>query len=113
MSICIYENFNVYHCTECFQLNLLLAKLNISCCNHRFNEESSIIVSGSRDNSVMCWDGRSKAQEAVQSLNDAKDSISSVRVSDHEILSGSFDGKIRTYDIRVGELCEDYMGGKK
>ncbi|XP_029661249.1 WD repeat domain-containing protein 83 [Formica exsecta] len=76
----------------------------------KFNEESSMIISGSRDNSVMCWDARSKAQEAVQSLNDAKDSISSIRVSDHEILSASFDGKVRTYDIRIGELCADYMG---
>ncbi|KAG7202840.1 hypothetical protein KM043_009993 [Ampulex compressa] len=76
----------------------------------RFNEESSMIVSGSRDNSVMCWDVRSKAQEAAQSLNEAKDAISSVRVSDHEILTGSFDGKIRRYDIRVGEMCADYMG---
>lgn len=72
-----------------------------------------MIISGSRDNNVMCWDGRSKAQEAVQILNDAKDSISSVKVSDHEILSSSFDGRVRIYDIRVGELCEDYMGGKK
>ncbi|KAH0954061.1 hypothetical protein HN011_009428 [Eciton burchellii] len=76
----------------------------------RFNEESSMIVSGSRDNSIMCWDARSKAQEAVQYMNDAKDCISSVRVSDHEILSASFDGKVRIYDIRVGELCADYMG---
>lgn len=71
-----------------------------------------MIISGSRDNSVMCWDVRSKAQDAVQTLNDAKDAISSIRVSDHEILSASFDGKVRTYDIRVGELCADYMGGK-
>jgi len=82
------------------------------CYNYRFNEESSMIISGSRDNSVMCWDRRSKAQEAVQTLNDAKDAISSIRVSDHEILSASFDGKVRTYDIRIGELCADYMGGK-
>ncbi|XP_014488104.1 PREDICTED: WD repeat domain-containing protein 83 [Dinoponera quadriceps] len=76
----------------------------------RFNEDSSMIISGSRDNNVMCWDRRSKVQEAVQILNDAKDSISSVRVSDHEILSASFDGKVRTYDIRIGELCTDFMG---
>lgn len=60
----------------------------------------------------MCWDGRSKTQEAVQILNDAKDSISSVRVTNHEILSASFDGKIRIYDIRIGELRTDFMGGK-
>lgn len=71
-----------------------------------------MIISGSRDNSIMCWDGRSKVQEAVQILSDAKDSVSSVRVSGHEILSASFDGKIRIYDIRIGELCTDFMGGK-
>lgn len=76
----------------------------------RFNEESSMVVSGSRDNSVMLWDVRSKAFEPVQCLGEAKDSISSVRISDHEILSSSFDGKIRRYDIRVGEMYADYMG---
>ncbi|XP_076379224.1 WD repeat domain-containing protein 83 isoform X1 [Megalopta genalis] len=76
----------------------------------RFNEESTMAISGSRDNSVMCWDVRSKALDPVQCLGEAKDSISSVRVSDHEILTASFDGKIRRYDIRVGELYADYMG---
>ncbi|CAL7950128.1 unnamed protein product [Xylocopa violacea] len=77
----------------------------------RFNEESSMVVSGSRDNSVMLWDVRSKVLDPVQCLNEAKDSISSVKVSDHEILTASFDGKIRRYDIRVGEMYADYMGG--
>ncbi|XP_012280432.1 WD repeat domain-containing protein 83 [Orussus abietinus] len=76
----------------------------------RFNEESSMAVSGSRDNAVMCWDIRSKSFEPTQVLKEAKDSISSVRVSDHEILSGSFDGRIRRYDIRVGEVLTDYIG---
>lgn len=76
----------------------------------RFNEESTMIISGSRDNTAMCWDIRSKSQDPAQCLNEAKDSISSVRVSDHEILTASFDGKIRRYDIRVGEMYADYMG---
>ncbi|XP_076665999.1 WD repeat domain-containing protein 83 [Andrena cerasifolii] len=76
----------------------------------RFNEESSMAVSGSRDNSVMCWDVRSRGHDPAQCLSGAKDSISSVRVSDHEILTSSFDGKIRRYDIRVGEMYGDYMG---
>lgn len=70
-----------------------------------------MVVSGSRDNSVMCWDVRSRAQDPAQTLNDAKDSISSIKVSDHEILSSSFDCKIRRYDMRVGELLTDYLGG--
>ncbi|XP_017883532.1 WD repeat domain-containing protein 83 [Ceratina calcarata] len=76
----------------------------------RFNEESSMVVSGSRDNSVMLWDVRSKAVEPAQCLGEAKDSISSVRVTDHEILTASFDGKIRRYDIRVGQMYADFMG---
>lgn len=79
---------------------------------YRFNEESSMIISGSRDNLVMLWDVRSKMLEPVQCLNEAKDSISSVRISNHEILTASFDGKIRRYDIRVGEIYADYIGGK-
>lgn len=76
----------------------------------RYNEESSMVVSGSRDNSVMCWDVRSRAQDPAQTLSDAKDSISSVKVSDHEILSSSFDCKIRRYDLRNGELLTDFIG---
>ncbi|KAK2587387.1 hypothetical protein KPH14_003103 [Odynerus spinipes] len=75
----------------------------------RYNEESSMVISGSRDNTVMCWDIKSKSTDPVQCLNEAKDSISSVRISDHEILSASFDGKIRRYDIRVGQMYSDYM----
>lgn len=68
-------------------------------------------ISGSRDNSVKCWDTRSRAQDPAQTLNDAKDTISSIKVSDYEILTGSFDCRIRRYDIRNGELCADYLGG--
>ena len=68
-------------------------------------------ISGSRDNSVLCWDTRSRAQDPAQKINDAKDTISSVRVSDYEILTASFDCRIRRYDIRVGELFADYLGG--
>ncbi|XP_033228363.1 WD repeat domain-containing protein 83 [Belonocnema kinseyi] len=76
----------------------------------RYNEESTMAISGSRDNSVMCWDTRSRAQDPAQTLNDAKDTISSIRVSDYEILTGSFDCRIRKYDIRNGELVADYLG---
>uniref|UniRef100_A0A6V7IAS2 WD repeat domain-containing protein 83 n=1 Tax=Bracon brevicornis TaxID=1563983 RepID=A0A6V7IAS2_9HYME len=76
----------------------------------RFNEESSMAISGSRDNSVMCWDIRSRSYDPVQTMNNAKDAISTVRVSDHEILAGSFDNKIYRYDIRIGEAVIDCLG---
>ncbi|XP_046469083.1 WD repeat domain-containing protein 83 [Neodiprion pinetum] len=76
----------------------------------RFNEESTMAISGSHDNSVMCWDIRSRSQDPVQTLREAKDTVSSIRVTDHEILAASYDSRIRRYDIRIGELLVDYVG---
>ena len=61
----------------------------------RFNEDSSLAVSGSLDGTVKCWDVKSKRQDPVQSLEEAKDSVTSVDVSDHEILVGSADCRVR------------------
>ncbi|XP_078387398.1 WD repeat domain-containing protein 83 [Cetorhinus maximus] len=76
----------------------------------QFNEESTVIVSGSIDTSIRCWDCRSRTSEPIQILNEAKDGISSVKVSDHEILSGSVDGRVRRYDLRMGQLFADFIG---
>lgn len=70
-----------------------------------------MVVSGSRDNSVMCWDLRAKSYEPVQTMSEAKDAISAVRLSGYEILTASFDTKIRRYDIRAGQYYEDCIGG--
>ncbi|XP_004206557.3 WD repeat domain-containing protein 83 [Hydra vulgaris] len=76
----------------------------------RFNsQDGSIIVSGSYDSTVRCWDTRSRSLEAVQILDDAKDSIPTLQVSEHEILTGSVDGYVRLYDLRQGKLTEDCM----
>jgi mitogen-activated protein kinase organizer 1 len=45
-------------------------------------------------------------------LDDAKDSITSLHVTDHEILSGSADGRVRRYDLRAGKLMADCVGSK-
>ncbi|XP_074059595.1 WD repeat domain-containing protein 83 [Macrotis lagotis] len=76
----------------------------------QFNEEATVIVSGSIDSSVRCWDCRSRRPDPVQVLDEAKDGISSVKLSDHEILAGSVDGYSRRYDLRMGELYADYVG---
>lgn len=78
----------------------------------KFNEDSSVAISGSVDTSVRCWDCRSKKPEAFQIMQEAKDSVSSVQVTDHEILTGSLDGQIRRYDIRNGQLIADEMARK-
>ncbi|XP_055520229.1 WD repeat domain-containing protein 83 [Leucoraja erinacea] len=76
----------------------------------QFNEESTVIVSGSIDSCIRCWDCRSRKSEPIQVLSEAKDGVSSVKVSDHEILSGSVDGRVRRYDLRKGQLFADYIG---
>ncbi|XP_049884326.1 WD repeat domain-containing protein 83 [Pectinophora gossypiella] len=76
----------------------------------KFNEESSMAVSGSVDNTVAFWDINSRRQEPVQVLKDAKDTITSVQVTDHEIFTCSVDCHVRLYDIRVGKMTSDYIG---
>ena len=76
----------------------------------RFNEDSSVAISGSLDASVKCWDLRSKRTEPIQTLSECKDSVTSIDISDHEILVGSADAKIRRYDLRNGHMVTDVVG---
>ncbi|CAL1300051.1 unnamed protein product [Larinioides sclopetarius] len=78
----------------------------------KFNEESTVILSASVDNTVCAWDCRSKSREPIQILRDAKDSVTSLSVSDHEILTSSLDGCIRRYDLRMGQMHQDDLGCK-
>ena len=53
-----------------------------------------------------------QSRAPIQVLDQAKDSISALHVGATEIISGSVDGHIRTYDLRKGELRSDYLGRK-
>ena len=72
-----------------------------------FNEESTVVVSGSVDNSVRCWDCRSRKNQPIQTLGEAKDTITSVQASDQEIVTSSIDGFVRRYDLRRGQMHAD------
>ncbi|XP_074032792.1 WD repeat domain-containing protein 83 [Leptinotarsa decemlineata] len=76
----------------------------------KYNEESTLVISGSSDNTVMCWDIKSRAQVPVQTLKEAKDCITSIQVTDHEILTGSVDCSLRRYDLRNGRCEIDFVG---
>lgn len=77
-----------------------------------FNEDSSVFLSGSVDGSVKIWDSKSNSKEPIQVLSEAKDSISCVSVTDHEIASVSLDNFVRRYDIRQGLMQADCFYGK-
>ncbi|KAG5886959.1 hypothetical protein JTB14_011915 [Gonioctena quinquepunctata] len=76
-----------------------------------YNEESTVVISGSLDNTVMCWDIKSRSQVPIQTLKEAKDCITSIQITDHEILTGSVDCSFRRYDLRNGRCDADFIGG--
>ena len=76
-----------------------------------FNEESTLVLSGSQDNSVKIWDLRSKSNtRPIQSLDEPTDAITSLAVNNNGVLVGCADSFTRFYDIRNGKLKEDCMG---
>lgn len=76
----------------------------------KFNEESSLVLSGSIDSTVKIWDLKSRKMDPVQVLDEAKDGVTCIQVSDHEVLTSSADGRIRRYDLRMGRLYADLIG---
>lgn len=76
----------------------------------KFNESVSVIISGGYDRSIKVWDCRSQSVEPVQMIDTFSDSVTSVVVTTTEILGGSVDGTIRTFDIRIGREYVDNLG---
>ncbi|KAK1886314.1 WD repeat domain containing protein 83 [Dissostichus eleginoides] len=66
----------------------------------QFNEEASVIFSGSLDG---------RRFEPIQILDEARDGVSSLKVAQHELLTGSVDGRVRRYDLRKGQLHVDFI----
>ncbi|ORE20159.1 WD40 repeat-like protein [Rhizopus microsporus] len=75
-----------------------------------FNDQSTVLISASFDATIRLWDLRSMNLQPIQIIEDCKDSVMSVHIRDTEIIAGCADGRLRTYDIRKGELKEDYIG---
>lgn len=73
-------------------------------------EEASVVVSGSFDATVRLWDCKSQNMKPIQVLDEAKDSVSSVHVVGHEIITGCVDGRMRVYDLRMGMVYVDCIG---
>ncbi|BGP18499.1 hypothetical protein JCM10213_001185 [Rhodosporidiobolus nylandii] len=74
-----------------------------------WNEAASVLASGSFDTTVRLWDIKSQNRTPLQVLEDARDSITSIRIHGHLLLTGCVDGYVRTYDLRMGQLKADFF----
>jgi mitogen-activated protein kinase organizer 1 len=75
-----------------------------------FNLDNSVIVSGSYDTTVKCWDNRANSYTPIDIIKGFKDSVAHVGVRGFEIVCGSMDGTVRFYDVRMGEFVCDEFG---
>lgn len=71
------------------------------------NRAENVIATGSFDNSVKLWDLLSSQHKPIQVLDDFKDSVTKVLFTEDQLIAGSVDGYLRTYDIRMGKLIKD------
>jgi len=53
---------------------------------------------------------RAQSKTPIQTLEDARDSVTTVCINPTEITTGSVDGHVRAYDLRKGQLRSDYIG---
>ena len=53
---------------------------------------------------------RSQNRQPIQTLEDARDAVQALHVGRSYICTGSVDGHVRTYDLRMGELRSDFIG---
>ena len=69
-----------------------------------------MVVSGSYDATVRLWDCKSQSTKPIQVLEEARDGVSSLHALGHEIVTGSVDGRVRVYDLRMGMMFVDVIG---
>jgi len=75
-----------------------------------FNEDATVVASGSYDATVRLWDLKGQSRTPIQVLEEARDAIQALYVGSTYIMTGSVDGHVRTYDLRMGEMRADYLG---
>lgn len=73
-------------------------------------ESDNLVVSGGFDTSVRLWDVKSNSFKPIQVLDEARDAITCLAVRGPEVLTGSVDGRVRTYDVRMGQCTTDVIG---
>lgn len=74
-----------------------------------YNEEGNVLASAGYDRKLCLWDLLSRSRDPIQTMTDAKDSVTAVLIQGHEIISASVDGTVLTYDVRMGKIHIDHL----
>lgn len=82
----------------------------VNCVDFGGPDGGSVVASGSYDASVRLWDCKSHSSKPIHVLDEARDSVSSVHIVQHEIVTGCVDGRVRLYDLRMGLVYADVLG---
>ncbi|KAG5979359.1 hypothetical protein E4U55_005249 [Claviceps digitariae] len=72
-------------------------------------EGDSLVVSGGFDTSTRIWDVKSGGVKPIQVLDEARDAITCLVVRGPEVVTGSVDGRVRSYDVRMWKCTTDVM----
>lgn len=81
-------------------------KLNVV----RFNETEEVLLTGGADKTVRIWDLKSHQRAPIQVIDEFKDAVMCMAIHDHEIIVGSIDGSVKTFDVRMGTVNIDEFG---
>lgn len=73
----------------------------------------AVLVSGGDDRSVRLWDVKSRDVKPLMVLEEAKDGVVALFIppSGVEVVAGSVDGRVRSYDVRMGRVVVDVAAG--
>ena len=53
---------------------------------------------------------KSHNAKPIMTLSESKDTVYSLAIMEHQIASGSVDGRLRVYDLRYGQIFVDVIG---
>ena len=72
------------------------------------NDDCTVLITGSYDKTVKLWDLRAaNSRDPIQTIENFKDSVTSLAKTNSEVIAGCVDGILRIFDIRAGRLYED------
>ncbi|KAH7318689.1 WD40-repeat-containing domain protein [Stachybotrys elegans] len=80
----------------------------INCVSYAGDGES-LVISGGFDTTVRIWDVKSNSVKPIQVFSEARDAVTSLVVRGPEVVCGSVDGRIRSYDVRMGKCTTDVL----